>query len=318
VRDRRHIDGLHRVLPGLVLLAAIGSASCAAAAARCDARQGVYLQVLGSGGPIADDERASSAYLVWQDGRSRIMVDAGGGAFLRFGEAGARFDELDHIAISHFHTDHSADLVTFLKTGYFSDRRRPLGISGPSEGGPFPSLENYLHSLLGKGGAYGYLGGYLDGSQGLVRIDPVTLDAGSRRSIPVADLDDGNIRITGTGVPHGIVPTIAYRVQIGGKSLVFASDQNGSDESFAGFARNADVLVMHMAVPENADGAGRALHAPPGRIGEIAAAAGAGSLVLSHFMARSLRDLDGNVALVRRHFDGPVHVAGDLACIPLD
>jgi ribonuclease BN (tRNA processing enzyme) len=299
-----------------LLLALLETAGSATAADRCDALDGVHLQVLGSGGPIADDGRSSAAYIVWQDGRSRVMVDAGGGSFLRFGEAGASFDELDHIAISHFHTDHSADLTTFLKTGYFSDRRRSLAVSGPSGGGPFPALDSFLDSLIGSGGAYAYLGGYLDGSQGLVRIDPATLDADSRESMPV--MEEDGLRITGIGVPHGIVPTIAFRVEIGGTSIVFASDQNGNDASFVEFAGDADVLVMHMVVPENISGAGRALHAPPSRIGEIAAASAAKSLVLSHFMARSLRELDANIALIRAHYDGQVHVAKDLMCIPLN
>ena len=42
---------------------------------------GVVLQVLGSGGPIADDGRASTAYVVWVDGESRLLVDMGGGRF---------------------------------------------------------------------------------------------------------------------------------------------------------------------------------------------------------------------------------------------
>ena len=195
-------------------------------------------------------------------------------------------------------------------------RQRALGISGPTGGGPFPTLDSFLASLIGSGGAYAYLGGYQDGRQGLVRIDPVTLDATSREPMPV--IQDDGLRITGIGVPHGIVPTVAFRVEIGGDSIVFASDQNGDDASFAAFARDADVLVMHMVVPEDISGAGRALHAPPSRIGEIAAAADARSLILSHFMARSLKDLDANIALVRAHYDGPVTVAEDLLCVPVD
>lgn len=41
---------------------------------------GVWLQVLGSGGPELTDGRASSSYLVWQDGRARILVDMGPGS----------------------------------------------------------------------------------------------------------------------------------------------------------------------------------------------------------------------------------------------
>ena len=59
-----------------------------ARAAQCDVDDGVVLQVLGSGGPIADDGRASSGYLLWKDGQARVLIDTGGGIFLRFGEAG--------------------------------------------------------------------------------------------------------------------------------------------------------------------------------------------------------------------------------------
>jgi len=81
------------------------------------------------------------------------------------------------------------------------------------------------------------------------------------------------------------------------------------------FARGADVLVMHLVVPENVKGVGRRLHAPPSVIGEIAAGAGPGKLVLSHFMARSLANLEQNVSLVRERYKGDVIVAEDLACI---
>jgi ribonuclease BN (tRNA processing enzyme) len=300
----------------LALTACLLAAAAQAAPTTCPA-QGTVLQVLGSGGPIADDDRASTAYLVWIDGRSRILVDAGGGAFLRFGEAGARFDELEHIAISHYHTDHVADLVTLFKTGYFSDRRAPLGISGPDGGGPFPGLRAFLESNLGEGGAYAYLGGYLDGSGGLVKLEAVELDASSRAASAVRGAVGDGVEITAMGVPHGIVPTIAYRVRVGDRDIVFAGDQNGNADEFVDFARGADLLVMHLVVPENADRAGRALHAPPSRIGEIAAAAAPQRLVLSHFMARSLRNLDANVDLVKQRFGGEIIIARDLLCIDL-
>ena len=94
-----------------VTLLSLGA--CASVTTDCKTTTGVSLQILGSGGPVADDERSSSSYLVWIDGKSKILVDIGGGGFLRFGEAGAQMDDLEHIAISHFHADHSADLVLF-------------------------------------------------------------------------------------------------------------------------------------------------------------------------------------------------------------
>ncbi|MDQ7084612.1 MAG: MBL fold metallo-hydrolase [Sulfurovum sp.] len=68
----------------------------------------LFLQVLGSGGPESTDKRASSAYLIWIDGKSRILVDFGGGASLRFEEVGAEIEDLEVILLTHLHVDHTA------------------------------------------------------------------------------------------------------------------------------------------------------------------------------------------------------------------
>ncbi len=307
-------SGIIRLWLAAILLGGMPLYACAADKPSCT-EPGVALQILGSGGPIADDGRASSGYLLWVDGESRYLVDAGGGVFLRFAEAGGNFSELDFIGISHFHADHSADLAALLKSGYFSNRKRDLPISGPAGSGPFPGLHDYLNSLLSsEAGTYGYLSGYLDGSAGLPRLDQSEVEHGQQVVVRILGDADSDARVDALYVPHGIVPALAYRIQLGDESIVFASDQNGSSKLFVDFARNATVLVMHMPVAEGVTGAGRKLHAPPGVIGEIAAKAEVKQLVLSHFMARSLRDLDGNVSLIRSEFDGPVMTANDLDC----
>ena len=283
---------------------------------RCTGSEEPMLQVLGSGGPIADDGRASSGYLVWIDGRSQILVDAGGGVFLRFGEAGARFKELEHIAISHFHTDHSTDLVALLKSGYFSDRTRPLSISGPAAGGDYPGMGDYLGRLLQQDtGAYAYLGGYLNGSAGLIELTPVEVDPQPIETSKVYENQGTDIEIHALSVPHGPVPALAYRIKIGQQSIVFSGDQNGNSDAFIDFARGVDVLVMHMPVPENIGGVGRNLHAPPSVIGKIAAETEAGKLVLSHFMARSLENREENLKQIRSRYKGVLVSANDLDCV---
>jgi ribonuclease BN (tRNA processing enzyme) len=277
----------------------------------CESEGRVVLQVLGSGGPIADDGRASTGYLVWVDGRSRALIDTGGGTFLRFGEAGASFEDLDFVGLSHLHTDHSADFPALIKSGNFSPRKRALPVAGPSGDGPFPGLESYLESMFGGGGAYAYLGDFLKGTSGKPMLVPREIERGE----PVVAYVGDRLRVEALRVPHAIVPTVAFRVSVDDVSLVFSSDQNGSDPAFVGFARDANLLVMHMVVPEGVTGVGRKLHAPPSVIGEIAAAAEPGKLVLSHFMARSLAALDDNVALVEERYDGDVALAEDLACI---
>jgi len=314
---RRFIATLARQILVPIVLISASLTACAETEPSCD-RSGVTLQVLGSGGPIADDGRASSAYLVWINGKSRLLIDSGGGAFLRFAEAGGNFNDLDFIGISHFHADHSADLPALLKSGYFANRTRSLGISGPAGSEPFPGLHDYLDSMIGKQrGAYRYLAGYLDGSGGLPALIQKEVALEQTGLVTVFGEAGDELRVEAMHVPHAIVPALAYRVTIGDTSIVFASDQNGSKEQFKEFAKDADVMVMHMPVPEGVTGAGRKLHAPPSVIGEIAAGANVGHLVLSHFMARSLQSLDKNVSIVESAYPGKVNVATDLSCISL-
>lgn len=61
----------------------------------------------------------------------------------------------------------------------------------------------------------------------------------------------------------------------------------------------------------------RALHAIPSRVGELADQAEVGQLVLSHFMAHSLADIEAGLAAVEVRYDGPVHAANDLSCVTL-
>lgn len=285
----------------------------------CPTSEGVTLQILGSGGPIADDGRASASYIVWVDGKSRLLIDAGGGSFLRFGEAGARFTDLDFVGLSHFHTDHSADFPALLKSGIFSGRTRSLGLAGPTGGGPFPGLGKYLEALLNpEFGAYGYLSGYLDGTGGLAQFDPVEVDVSSKETSLVFENKPDGISVEAIGVPHGIVPALGFKVRVGDLAIVFASDQNGSDSQFVEFSAGADILVMHMVIPQGATDSATQLHALPSVIGEIAATAEVQTLLLSHFMARSLQNFDDNLAAVRRGYDGQIVVADDLKCLNLN
>jgi hypothetical protein len=109
-------------LANCVLLPSACALSCGA--------QGVAAQVLGSGGPELQDKRASSSYLVWENGQARVLIDAGGGSALRFGESGAQMSQLAVLLFTHFHVDHSADFPALIKSSWFEDRTRPLPIYG--------------------------------------------------------------------------------------------------------------------------------------------------------------------------------------------
>ncbi len=75
------------------------------------------------------------------------------------------------------------------------------------------------------------------------------------------------------------------------------------------------MLLMNMPVSKNIGGVGRKLHAPPSLIGKIAAETGTGKLVLSHFMARSLKHREENLSQIRSQYSGPLFSADDLDCV---
>src|ERR1700733_2441422 len=149
-------------------------ASFSSAAAQSCGAHGVAIQVLGSGGPELEDKRASSSYLVWENGQARVLIDAGGGSALRFGESGAQMSQLDVLLFTHFHVDHSGDFPTLIFSSWFGDRKRPLPIYGPPGNDFMPSTTEFVSDLFGdEHGAYRYLSELLvPGEEGSYKMQP--------------------------------------------------------------------------------------------------------------------------------------------------
>jgi ribonuclease BN (tRNA processing enzyme) len=281
----------------------------------CGAK-GVAVQVLGSGGPELQDKRASSSYLIWEDGQPRVLVDAGGGSALRFGESGAQMSQLDLILFSHFHEDHSGDFPALIKSSWFEDRRRALPIYGPVGNQFMPSTTEFVYDLFGdKHGAYRYLSELLvPGEGGTYRMQPHNVVG---TSSPQVAFRGNGFAVSSVRVIHGPVPALAWRVEIGGKDIVFSGDTNGNGEPLPKLAANADLFIAHNAVPEGVTGVERNLHMPPSVIGKIAGAAHVKHLVLSHRMLRTLWKEEQTTSEIRKSYAGPLDFANDMDCFPV-
>src|SRR3984885_14864416 len=225
------------------------SFSLSAAAQSCGS-QAVALQVLGSGVPELQDKRASSSYLVWENGQARVLVDAGGGSALRFGESGAQMSQLDVLLFTHFHVDHSGDFPTLIFSSWFGDRKRPLPIYGPPGNDFMPSTTEFVSDLFGDHGAYRYLSELLvPKEEGSYKMEPHNVIADAT---PVPAFHSGDLAASAVRVIHGAVPALAWRIEIAGKDIVFSGDTNGEGEGLVRLAMNADLFVAHNAVPEGA------------------------------------------------------------------
>jgi ribonuclease BN (tRNA processing enzyme) len=288
------------------LLASL-AASSGAFAQSC-AGNPVAVQVLGSGAPGFVKDRSNTSYLLWVGGQARILVDAGGGAYVRFGQTGAKFTDLKTILVSHLHPDHSSDLPGILWSGR-QQRNDSMPVVGPSGNEAAPSFSTFLNrSFDPQNGAWQILGTIMapaPGAQGM-RIEPTTVDVLKQEPTTVYDRD--GIKVTAMGIPHGNLPTLAYRVETGGKVVVFSSDQNGTNPRFPEFAKNADMLVMHLAIGVGVNNPNQAL---PAVVGTVAQAANPKHLILSHI---GNFDVNAAIADVKKGYTGAFTLAADLQC----
>ncbi|NMI02285.1 MBL fold metallo-hydrolase [Pseudonocardia acidicola] len=274
---------------------------------------GLALTVLGSGGPFVNPWRASSGQLVWLDGRARLLIDAGGGVFERLGRTGADPAGLDAVLLTHLHADHSGDLPAVVFAGYLAERNRPLTVVGPSDAGGDghqPGTTRFCELLFGTDGAWRYLHSF----------DGFGIDARDTSSDPAAApravLDLGDLRVSSVGVPHGMMPAVAYRIDAAGASVVISGDVQRHHPPLAELARGVDLLIHDMALPERDVPHGH-LHAKPSEVGRVAADAGCRALLLTHVMPLLEGERTEAERLVRENFPGEVSWADDLRTLPV-
>ncbi|MBL4631254.1 MAG: MBL fold metallo-hydrolase, partial [Paraglaciecola sp.] len=276
---------------------------------QCESNQ-VKLQILGSGGPELDDGRHSSGYLIWYKNKARVLIDAGAGSSIMYGQSGAKYADLQAILLTHLHVDHSADLAAYIKGGFFTPRSENLRLYGPAANELMPSTSEYLQRLVGDKGAFAYLQGYVNkraSADYKVIATDVPLIKGQTFNYSLGN----NITAKATFVHHGPVAAVAWRVELAGCSIVFSGDMSNQFDVLSAFANEADILVANNAVPDNASGVALNLHMTPSSIAKIAKKAQIKQLVLSHFMKRTLSIQKETHGIIRHKYRGPIILATD-------
>lgn len=245
--------------------------------------------ILGSGTAVPNAERFPAGYLV-EDGDRRILVDLGPGVLRRVAACGLDLDAIDAVLLTHFHTDHCADLAALL-FGLRSPRydgRPPLCVAGARG----------LTELLGH----------------LTAAWPWLAPRGYEleiREIGAGCHDVAGLRVEAIPVEHTDA-SLGYRV----------TGSNGAVAAFSGdavfcpalvpLARDAELFVCDSAFPSAAPGPG---HMTPAEAGRAAAEAGVHTLVPTHFYP----ECDGHdlEAEARSAFGGNVVLARDLMAFDL-
>lgn len=294
------------------------------------------VMVLGSGGPVATAAgRASAGYLIFTDGQPRALMDIGGGTFARLAESGVNIKDLDIVLLSHLHVDHTGDLSAAIKTVYFHNnlagtgRTAPVRIYGPAENGvPFPattvtqypSTSEYAHDHYAMpGGTERYLNIFASAiSQGNSSFAYEAHDLNSAWNGAVVEevlsAPDG-LLIEAIAVDHGPVPAVAFRVSYKGHSIAYSGDTKSTGPNMVTIAQDADLLIYDTAITDTlpTNPVFHALHTSPTRMGEVASAANAKTLILSHITPVTETRIDEVTNVVRdQGYLGKIKATRDL------
>ena len=183
---------------------------------------GLAVQVLGSGGPEMQDKRASTSYLIWENGKVRIILDAGGGSALRFGESGAQMSQVDVFLFSHFHVDHSGGFPALIFSSWFEDRKRPLPVYGSAGNKFMPSATEFVRDLFNDPhGAWRYLSELVEpAAEEGYTLQPHDVGPSAR---PILVFRKADMVLYAVSVTHGAFPALAWRVEIAGKRIVIST-----------------------------------------------------------------------------------------------
>jgi ribonuclease BN (tRNA processing enzyme) len=255
------------------------------------AGQKTYLMeliVLGSGTAIPLNSRASPS-LALRIGGELILFDMGPGTIRQLMKAGLNPAHIRRIFLTHFHPDHSADLIHFL----FATRN------------PSTLLKREPFSITGAHG----LGEFINGLQNaydpwltlpseIMRIEELELGSPIQR-------DYKSYQITARPTLH-TPNSIAYRLKNrAGSSIVYSGD-TGFTEEIVDLAKGADLLILECSFP---DGQETEDHLTPSQAGRIAEMAGVDKLLLTHFYPECLRT-DAS-AQCRKAYSGELILASD-------
>ncbi len=280
----------------------------------------VLLGTAGAPMPVAGRAGISSALIV--DGRT-FVIDCGRGSPSAFVEQGLDFKRLEAVFITHLHVDHVGDLPGLLLYPWgvrWSDDGRPLPpirVYGPSRPHvtptgagsfrpvttintelPVPGISDLVDHIL-AGNAYHLnvmpLDALMPDAGELVRATdlPIAVMAEGAVRVPSVVFEDEAVKVTTVPVMHGrAMPALAYRFDTAEGSVVFSGDTAPNDNLIA-LAGGADILVHQVAdlsylerhgyAGESLERMG-ALLTDVDAVGSVAARAGAGELILTHYL----------------------------------
>jgi ribonuclease BN (tRNA processing enzyme) len=188
-------------------------------------------------------------------------MDCGSGTLRTLEKLGRQWQEVTLILLSHFHTDHVADLAPLLfalKHAADHPRERPLTVLGPR------GLSEHLDALARAHGDFILDPGF--------PVELTELGPGDSWSLPGRSFTIRSFATLHTEV------SLAYRLEAGGGVLGYTGD-TGPDTGLGTFMRGCSLLVAECSNP---DGTEMGNHLTPATLAQMASLAKPDLLVTVH------------------------------------
>ncbi|CAN5562351.1 MBL fold metallo-hydrolase [soil metagenome] len=244
------------------------------------------LTTLGTGTISLAPQRVCAGYFV-ESGSVRLLLDCGSGIAHRLAEKDIAWQDITHVAFTHFHLDHISDFPTLVfawKYGSLPGRSAPLTVIGPV-------------------GTAALLGRLADAFGDWLRDPGFPITVNELAPGDAIDLGDSTL-LGATKVPH-TDESVAYSISRNGRRIVYTGD-TGYDPMLGEWARGSDVLLCECSLPS---AMAIPLHLTPEQCGALAAAALPKHLVLTHFYP-PVEHVDIRAA-VAALYAGPITLASD-------
>lgn len=266
----------------------------------------------GTGSPRPSLERANSGQVI-RVGDRLFLLDCGGGTMRRLLEAGIDATRIEHLFLTHLHSDHTLDYAEFM-LGSWAMGRSGMRVFGPDGTARFHDL--VLMQPYESDIAY---------RLSLGRAPDGIMDIEINQFQPGVIFDEDDLTVTATEVIHSTY-TVAMRFDYAGESLVHSGDTRYLPD-LVELARGADVLVHDACMAPAAVFQNNAAwpnlyehlkehHATPEEAGRTAREAGVRKLVLTHFLIGT--DIDETLKRCQQEFDGEIIIGEDLMTVTCD
>lgn len=317
---------------GIETAARAGQQQAAMTAAELLDPDTITVVTCGTGSPFPSD-RTQSCTAVFAGGQF-LLFDAGDGAQASMEDLMLPVVDLSAIFLTHFHSDHIADLGEVISRSWILGRTKVVPVYGG------PTVERIVD---GFNLVYSPDEVYRVAHHGEEVLPQETLAALARRiDEPGVDgtvvYEDGGVVVRAYGVDHSpVAPAIGYRVEFGGRSIGISGDTvdtsglralaNGVDVLVSevmdkGFALDTACAFERLGDERNARLLRdvRTYHVDVAELAQLSADAGVDTLVLTHQVpslppsqAQSL--FEAPIAAV---FDGQIVVAEDGTRVTID